>query len=136
MSEKEKIKYLSQYRNLCYKIRGNSEEIERLTALATNITQTLSLTPVNHNSQSAKMENPAMHIVEIIDQLKEETRILQKERNHVLSLIDKVRNPRYKMILTMWYVNGLSAREIANILDKTEQNIYKVRRNAIAEIEL
>ena len=59
---------------------------------------------------------------------------LEREKENFLEVISVIKNPTYKAVLRMRYVQGMKWEEIAHSLNYSEQHIYRLNCDAIAEV--
>lgn len=136
MTYRQKKTFLESYLANARRIKALTYEIERWETLATGITQKLKQDVVSGGAVDSKIENYAIKIVELENQLQLEINAAMQTRDETLYIISKAKNYRYRELLELRYVNGLSVRRIAREMEKTEDNIYKLIRLAIKTLDI
>lgn len=136
MTYKEKKEILEGYISCQHKIVGLQKELENWETIATSITQKITPVIVNTNDNNSKVETCAIKCVEIQQKIIDEIKSAQYNRNIVQDAIERMKDTRKRDILTMRYVNGMSVSDIAIKLNKDRNNIYKMIRTGIRNVEL
>ena len=137
MTEKEKIAFLAQYQEQIKLIKGRVYEIAKWDDIRRGIAQHYSDMPHGSSANSAKFEKPTNMIADIITQLREEIEQSQKIADQIKCAIDSMSNSRYRILLTVWYINGMPIDDIVELFKKqNRRSIYKLRKSALKKFEV
>lgn len=137
MTEKEKIAFLVQYQEQIKLIKGRAYEIAKWDEIRRGIAQHYSDMPHGSSSNSAKFEKPTDMIADIITQLREEIEQSQMIAGRIKFAIDSMPNSRYRILLTVWYINGMPIDDIVELFKKqNRRSIYKLRKSALRKLEV
>ena len=137
MYVKEKREYLMRYQNAQNRIIGLAHEIEKWQGIAEKVNSALNNSGVSSGDNSSKIERGAINVVDIITSIKIEINSAKDVRDEVLNTIrTKCGKMRYRELLEMRFVNGMSEREIAKINKKDVKSISKAITAAIKSIDI
>lgn len=137
VSEFERKKmYLNQYQEAQRKIAGLTAEMEKWGCLATKVNQAYNLGGSGGGSGSSKAETGAVNITALLAQIQAEIRAAENVRGMVVKACEKAPKRRYKALLQMRFVNGLSPAKIAEACDKDERSIRRSINHAIDELDI
>ena len=107
---------------------------ERATAtgsLAPKEVQVMSSLPLSARFESAVEEKIDLELI-----VTHEINRLESIRSDVIDLISKASSLRGRIILTEFYLNGASNRDIANRLHYDIRTVNRIKRKAIVQIKL
>ncbi len=139
MTEKEKneIKkaWLAEYRESMNKTRSLSEELQRWKDIAERVNQSLNPAPAGGGG-SDKIGRAAVMIADLQRSIEEEICIAERKRAERIKAIEAVRNTRYRTVLRMYYISGMSFFKISCILGKSERNIQDIHKKAIKQVKI
>lgn len=136
MTYNEKKRFLEQYICSVRRVKSLCRVLEEWQTIATNITQKLSQTNIHTNGSKSKIEDCAIRIAGIEDSLIEEIEQAEYNRRLIADSIESIKNPRRREIIEMRYVNAIPVSEIAASFNKGEDNIYKIIRKTIKQMDL
>lgn len=136
MTYNEKKRFLESYINSMRRIRGLQNELEEWVTTATNITQKLKPVMVQNGFSSSKIENSAIKIAELEDEIDKEIELAMQKRDMVKETISKIRDTRRREIVEMRYVNCMSVRKISREIGKDNTNVYKMLQRAIKTLDI
>ena len=68
-------------------------------------------------------------------EIEQEIAFAKEARKERAQAISAVQNPRYRAVLQMYYIGGMSFFKISCVLGKSERNIQDIHRKAIKQIE-
>ena len=135
MKYEDKLKYLCQYQDVIRKIKGLEFEREKWHNIGLDIAQKYSDMPPCGGSDS-KVEKSAVGAQAIYETICEEEAAAKILREEIKKAIQTVKKARYRQVLEMRYINGMTVYRIADEYSKSEQNIRKILKNAVCEIEI
>lgn len=133
--ERKKI-FLSQYQEAQKRIAGLTEEMEKWGCLATKVNQAYNLGGTGGGNGSSKAETGAVNITFILAQIQAEIKTAEEIRIEVSKACQKASKRRYKALLSLRYVNGMSTRQIANLYAVDERSMRRSINHAIDELDI
>ena len=133
--ERKKL-YLNQYQEAQRKIAGLTAEMEKWGCLATKVNQAYNLGGSGGGNGSSKAETGAVNITALLAQIQAEIITAENVRGMVVKACEKATKRRYKALLQMRFVNGLSPAKIAEACDKDERSIRRSINHAIDELDI
>ena len=139
MTEKEKneIKkaWLSGYRESMNRIKALSEELQRWKDIAERVNQSLNPAPPSGGG-SDKIGRAAVMIADLQRSIEAEIQEAEEKRTARIKSIESIRNTRYRTVLRMYYISGMSFFKISCILGKSERNIQDIHKKAIRQVQI
>ena len=137
MDVKEKREYLMRYQNAQNRIIGLTHEIEKWQGIAEKVNSALNNSGVSTGENSSKVERGAINVADIVTSIQIEINSAKDVRDEVLTTIrTKCGKMRYRELLEMRFVNGMSDYEIAKINKKDVKSISKAITAAIKSIDI
>ena len=133
--ERKKI-FLQQYQDAQKRIYALTEEMEKWGCIATKVNQAYDITGCGNGNGSSKAETGAVNITALLAQIQAEIRTAENVRGMVVKACEKAPKRRYKALLQMRFVNGLSPAKIAEACDKDERSIRRSINHAIDELDI
>ncbi|HIW14898.1 MAG TPA: DUF1492 domain-containing protein [Firmicutes bacterium] len=133
--EKQKIRYLSRYRQLDAKITRLLEEQRLWREKAMRITPVLSPVPGGSGSGSP-IERPMEKVIAIEGDINAAIDALIDLRRDIQGVIEGVPDENLQLLLTYRYINGLSFEKIAEKMNYCERQIYRKHGEALSWISL
>lgn len=127
--------YLNRGYKIELQIQSKMEQLERLRAMATRTTTTLSDMPRPASPDPHKTENIIIKIVKLNAELNAEIDKLIDTKIEIKHTIDKVQDVDEKLILEARYLNFKSYDDIASMLDMSLENIFRIHSNALNTVE-
>lgn len=131
MTYNEKKRFLESYTASIRRIKGLQRELEEWQTIGTNITQKLKPIMVQNGMNSSKIEDCAIRIANIEDQIITEIEQAEQNKNNIEQALGQIKDSRRRELLQLRYVNNIPVKIIAIDYDKPEDNIYKMIRTAI-----
>lgn len=131
MTYNEKKRFLESYTVSIRKIKGLQRELEEWQTIGTNITQKLKPIMVQNGLTNSKIEDCAIRIANIEDQIISEIEKAEDNKNSIEQALALIRDSRRRELLQLRYINNIPVKTIAIDYDKPEDNIYKMIRTAI-----
>lgn len=74
-------------------------------------------------------------IIELEKQLEEEEISVEQMKSDAYSIVRKMDKPEYRIIITWYYLNGISMIETANRMNMSERAAYYLREDALEIFE-
>jgi len=136
MTYNEKKRFLESYISSVRRIKGLQRELEEWQTIATNITQKLRDIPIRSSNSGNKIEDCALRIADIENQLIEEIEEAEFNKVQVQDAVNRIKDSRRREIIELRYVHGCSVNMISYELDKDCENIYKIIRRTIKNMQL
>ena len=133
MTSDEVKEYMSQCWRIKKEMRAKRTALMELRSLAEGTTQNLTGMPSSHSGGS-KVESFAVAIGEMRDDLEECEDKLYKVQQRTLRMIEIVRDPLWRAILTEYHVNGRTADETAEVIGYSRSQIFRIMNKAYEEI--
>ena len=137
MTNKEKRDYLMHYQNLQNRIIGLAHEIEKWESIASKVNSAINGSGVSSGDNSSKVERGAVNVADIINSIQTEINSAKDVRDEILTTIrTKCRVMRYREVLEMYFINGMSVYSIAKVLKKEEKSVHKIINAALKELDI
>ena len=133
--ERKKM-YLNQYQEAQRKIAGLTAEMEKWGCIATKVNQAYDITGSGKVKGSSKTEMGAINISSILAKINAEIKDAETVRQSVKEAVKKVQKKRYRELLEMRYINGLTPHEISDLYEKDERSIRRSINHAIDELDI
>ena len=95
------------------RIKSKSEQIEKYMAMANRITSPPDGVHVSGGDDSSRIETGVLGYVSVQDKITQEIADLYQLRDDVMSVIDAVKDQRYRDVLEQYYVTGWTWQRIA-----------------------
>ena len=127
--------FLSRPLELEKEIRNDIDHIASLRSIVENTTTKLGLTAGRNPSRNDKVfEETMLEITEEERKLEDKYLRLAELKKKNEELICCLENPRYRRVLRMHYIYGMTWQAIAERLNVTERHVYYLNRNARDEL--
>ena len=136
MTNKDKIKGLKRYINLDREIERKLEEVARLRAKLTKITQVHSTEPRGGGSIYGKTEEILAKIIDLEKEIDADVDRLISIRDNIKAVIEAVEDDRERLLLQYRYLDGKTFEWIAAKMDLSWQWVHKLHSKALAKIIL
>ena len=136
MTYNEKKRFLEGYLYSVRRIRGLQNELEMWATIATGITQKLKPIMVQGGSNSNKIEDCAIRIAEIEDNITKEIEKSISEKARVESAIMTIKDTRRRELVEMRYIHNIPVKKIAQDYEKDSDNIYKMIRKTVRSMDI
>ena len=118
-------------------LRSKMEQLARLESMATAATQRFDSTGGTHSTglEGSKLENSVVGIVDMKDQIREQTTRLVKLRKDISDTIASVENLTHQYILEERYLNYKEWHQIQYQTGFSLDYLYKLHRSAISTVQ-
>ena len=133
--ERKKM-YLNQYQEAQRKIAGLTAEMEKWGCIATKVNQAYDITGSGNVKGSSKTEMGAINISSILAKINAEIKDAETVRQSVKEAVKKVQKKRYRELLEMRYINGLTPHEISDLYEKDDRSIRRTINHAIETLDI
>ena len=130
-----KKEILSKYISLQHSIIGYTEELAKWGTIGTKINQTYKES-IGTGANTSKTEIAGTNLAEIKKNIENDISKCTVEREAIKNAIDSVTKGRYREVLTLRYISGLTLRRMTEILQKDERNLKRVLKEAVLSVEI
>lgn len=135
-SETQGVKrYLTEYRVLVQRREALMHELDRLEDATQRATTRLSLTGRTGQPDPTAREAAMLRVVDGQDHLKQLITAIGAALAERLALIERMPDERFKALLTLRYINGLSWEEVGYGLHYERTQVFALHKAAIAAAE-
>lgn len=135
MTEKQKIKYLSQYKYLDREIDRKQRHIEEMRARLERTTPSLSLAPLGAGAGD-KMAGGVAKILDWEKEVAEDIDRLVDLKREIEGKIDKVDKPNLREILKCRYLDCMTWEEVAAKTKYDCRWVHRLHRRALEQIRI
>lgn len=135
MTNKEKKRYLMQYRKLELQIDRELEELERWKSKATKVTPTYTDTPKG-NSSGDRLQTTVEKIIELSAQINRDIDHLVDTRCAIWEAIQNIQDESYKTLLSYRYIDGMTWEQIATKMYYDRSHVCRLHGQALNAIIL
>lgn len=132
MDNKEKCRYLNQYRIMHIEIDQITKELQRWQDLATRISPSYSDMP--HGGGSDRVQTAAVEVAELTDQLNEKIHQAVKMQQEIKELIGTIDDATLRRLMTYRYIHGKKWEEIAVRMDYDYRYVLKLHGKSLCQI--
>lgn len=126
--------YLLQIRNINIKIERKKMQLETLKDISTKITPTLSDMPKGSSKETSPMENAICKIIDLENEIKELSGIMDAKKSESLSYIFQLHNDEYQTLLMLRYLQLMSWEDISLEMHYTKRWLYKLHGIALNKL--
>ena len=127
--------YLSQAYHLDQRINSKIEQLKRWQDLAIKATSTLSKTSSCSYENSHKMEDNMVKIIDLKNEINNDSDRLIDLKKDIMALIKAVKNPEYQTLLELRYLCFKKWEQIAVEMDYSIQHIFRIHNKALEKIK-
>lgn len=132
MDNKEKCKYLNQYRIMHIEIDQITKELQRWQDLATRISPSYSDMP--HGGGSDKVQTAAVEVAELTDKLNRKLHQAIMVQENIKKLLESLDDIKLRELMFYRYINGMRWEEIAVRMDFNYRWVLRLHRKALNQI--
>lgn len=129
MDNKEKCKYLNQYRIMHIEIDQITKELQRWQDLATRISPSYSDMP--HGGGSDKVQTAAVEVAELTDKLNQKLHQAIMVQENIKKLLESLDDIKLRQLMSYRYINGMRWEEIAVLMNYDYRYVLKLHRKAL-----
>lgn len=133
MTNKEKIKYLNQYRAMNAEIYQISDELKRWQDVATRISPSYSGMP--HGAQGDKLQTAATEVAELSEQLNEKIRQALAVQQEIKELLGTIDDGVLRRLMTYRYIHGRKWEEIAVLMNYDYRWVLRLHGRALNRLD-
>ncbi len=132
MDNKEKCRYLNQYRIMHIEIDQITKELQRWQDLATRISPSYSDMP--HGGGSDKVQTAAVEVAELTDKLNRKLHQAIMVQENIKKLLESLDDIKLRQLMFYRYINGMRWEEIAVRMDFNYRWVLRLHRKALNQI--
>ncbi len=132
MDNKEKCRYLNQYRIMHIEIDQITKELQRWQDLATRISPSYSDMP--HGGGSDKVQTAAVEVAELTDKLNQKLHQAIMVQENIKKLLESLDDIKLRQLMSYRYINGMRWEEIAVRMDFNYRWVFRLHRKALNQI--
>lgn len=132
MDNKEKCRYLNQYRIMHIEIDQITKELQRWQDLATRISPSYSDMP--HGGGSDKVQTAAVEVAELTDKLNRKLHQAIMVQENIKKLLESLDDIKLRQLMSYRYINGMRWEEIAVRMDFNYCWVLRLHRKALNQI--
>ena len=132
MDNKEKCRYLNQYRIMHIEIDQITKELQRWQDLATRISPSYSDMP--HGGGSDKVQTAAVEVAELTDKLNQKLHQAIMVQENIKKLLESLDDIKLRQLIYYRYINGMRWEEIAVRMDFNYRWVLRLHRKALNQI--
>jgi len=132
VDNKEKCRYLNQYRIMHIEIDQITKELQRWQDLATRISPSYSDMP--HGGGSDKVQTAAVEVAELTDKLNQKLHQAIMVQENIKKLLESLDDIKLRQLISYRYINGMRWEEIAVRMDFNYRWVLRLHRKALNQI--
>jgi len=136
INNRDKIKYLKRYINLDREIDRKLEEVARLRAKLTRVTEVYSTEPRGGGSIYGKTEEILAKIVDLEKEIDADVDRLISIRDNIKAIIEAVEDDRERLLLQYRYLDGRTFEEIAVQMHYSWRQIHRLHSKALTNLKM
>ena len=134
MNAIEVRRYMSQAWRIRIELKAAYASRVELRSMAEKMTASYSLTPGGPHEGSSKVENYALRLVELSDDIAESEGKLIEVLEETKRMISLAPDPLQRAVLTMYHIEGRTAEQTAYEVGYSLRQIWRVMNSAYEEI--
>lgn len=115
MTNKEKIRYLEQYRTLNIEIDQIWDDLQRWWDIATRVSPSYSDMP--HGEGKDKVQSAAVEVAELTDKLNEKIHEAVMMQNKIKRLLETLKSDKLRQLMLLHYISGKRWEEVAVMMN-------------------
>ena len=128
--------YLMRAYRVDQRIENKLEQIQLLNDLAAKATVTYSDMPKSPNRDGSRMEDAIIKIIDLENEINQDMMKLVELKKDIIRRIKAVESAELQTILELRYLSYMRWEEIAIELGYGIDNVFRLHRNALDEIEI
>ena len=128
--------YLSQAFYLNRRIETKQRQLERLKALTTKATSTLSDMPKSKNMEKSPMEKILVKALDLESEIAKDLDELIDVTRKIREVISQVGRIDYETILEMRYLDFMKWEDIAAEMNLSQDYVYQIHRKALRLVHI
>lgn len=132
MENKEKCRYLNQYRIMHIEIDQITKELQRWQDLATRISPSYSDMP--HGGGSDRVQTAAVEVAELTDKLNQKLHQAIMVQENIKKLLESLDDIKLRQLMSYRYINGMRWEEIAVLMDYDYRYVLKLHGKSLCQI--
>ncbi len=127
--------YLSQYYILDKRIKDKKDEMEKLKLVVNSVGSFAITEKVQSSGNLHKMSDTIAIIVDLLDEIMEQTTKLLKLKYEIMMCIEKTEKQEYKRLLELRYIKCMKWEEIAVDMGYSYNHIHRIHSRALLTIK-
>jgi DNA-directed RNA polymerase specialized sigma subunit len=127
--------FLSRAYKIDLRINSKREQIERLNALATKCTSTITGMPHNPSPSISPMADAVCQIIDLENEIARDLQELIRVKKEIVDTIRNVVNLEYQTLLEMRYIGEATWEEIAVNMHYSSKWLHRIHEGALAAVE-
>lgn len=127
--------YLEQAYRVDHQIQSKLDQIQVLNNIATKATTTFGDIPHSSSPNPHKMEDIILRIVALESEIQDDLEYLIELKEKATHMIKKVKNVEHRTLLEERYLNFKTWEQIAEDLQYSVRQVYRMHGEAILECE-
>ena len=132
MENKEKCRYLNQYRIMHIEIDQITKELQRWQDLATRISPSYSDMP--HGGGNDKVQTAVVEVAELTEQLNDKIHQAIMVQENIKKLLESLDDIKLRQLMSYRYINGMRWEEIAVRMDYDYRYVLKLHGKSLCQI--
>jgi DNA-directed RNA polymerase specialized sigma subunit len=132
VDNKEKCRYLNQYRIMHIEIDQITKDLQRWQDLATRISPSYSDMP--HGGGSDRVQTAAVEVAELTDKLNQKLHQAIMVQENIKKLLESLDDIKLRQLMFYRYINGMRWEEIAVRMDFNYRWVLRLHRKALNQI--
>ena len=136
INNRDKIKYLKRYINLDREIDRKLEEVARLRAKLTRVTEVYTAEPKGGGSIRGKTEGIIAKIVDLEKEIDADVDRLISIRDNIKTIIESVEDDRERLLLQYRYLEGRTFEWIAAEMNYSWRQIHRLHSQALTNLKM
>lgn len=130
MTAHEVRKYMSQCWRIRKELHAKYTAISELRSMAEKMTSSFSQAPGGTPGNNSKVENYAIRIIEMHQDISEANRQLLDVIDKTKAMIEMAPDPLQRAVLTEYHLNGKTAEKTAEAIGYTPRQVWRVMNAA------
>ena len=128
----EKQQMLSRYRELVQEITRKSEELERIRAAATQVTQLFTLTP-RAKGYGSRVSKGVEGMLDLCQEMDADIAHLVEARREIEKRLSRMEDSTCRLLLEYRYLDGLTWEQVAEQMEYGNTHIFNLHHKALAQ---
>lgn len=127
-------RWLSEYRDLCCRRDALMDELDTLRASTLRAAGHLSVAHVQRLPAHGSFEERSLELIEAQNRLKQLVEHISESLAVRLALIEQLSDERFRLVLTLRYVNGLEWFKVEHAMHYERRQVFYFHAEALKEV--
>jgi hypothetical protein len=127
-------RWLSDYRDLCCRRDALADELDSLRAATLRATSHLSPAHISRLPAYGSFEERSLEFIEAQERLKQLVDHISESLAVRLALIERLSDERYRLVLTLRYINGLEWFKVEHAMHYERRQVFYFHAEALNEV--